>query len=195
MPFTKSRPSSWDFYPLLRTLGLQLLPRITVLRREAGNKAERPKPIIQSSLSVALAQSSIHVLPILTLAVVISLNLGHLFLGRTIPRPFLDNTIMIAMFQVLAKLQELLIVSSLTSIVFSAIRHQLISGSGVPLEFLCAGFTFSQPSYFWSPEFWGTPRSQIPRCTKIFIVALLVLAGLIAATAGLSVAVLLVPRL
>jgi hypothetical protein len=181
-----------DFHPLLRTLGLRILARIPFL--PSPSKIEEPEPVIRNSLLVALARASIHILPVLTSVTVISLNLAHLYLGRTIPGPILDNTITIAILQVCAKLQELLIIASLTTIVFSVIRSQLISGAGVPLGFLCSGFTFSQLSYFWSEEFCGAIGARMPRHAKSFLILMLLVAGLIATTAGPSVAVLLVPR-
>jgi len=181
--------------PLLRSIGLQILGKIPWFRRDRDNKREEPKLVIKSSLATALARSSVHFLPAMTSVTIIALNLGNLYLGRTIPGPVLDNNITIAILQVLAKMQELLIIASLATIVFANIRDQVLSGDGVPLGFLCSGFMFSQLSYFWSPEFWGGLTSHVSRRSKILTATLLLVAGAIAATAGPSAAILLVPRM
>ncbi|KAK2593012.1 hypothetical protein QQS21_009302 [Conoideocrella luteorostrata] len=188
----ESLPSAW--YEVLRSVGLHLLAQIPFVRRRAWGRVERPKPIIRNSFPTTLAHLSVHVLPVLTSIAIIALNFKHLFLGRTIPGPVLNNAVTIAAFQVCAKLHELLIVASLSIIVLSVIREQLISGAGLPLGFLCSGFTFSQLSYFWSEAYWGAVGAQMPRCRKIITALLLLLAGLIATTAGPSSAVLMVPR-
>lgn len=181
--------------PLLRSIGLQILGKIPWFRRNEDNKKENPKLVIKSSLATAVARSSVHFLPAMTSVTIIALNLGNLYLGRTIPGPVLDNNITIAILQVLAKMQELLIIASLATIVFANIRDQILSGDGVPLGFLCSGFMFSQLSYFWSPEFWGGLTSRVGRRSKILTASLLLVAGAIAATAGPSAAILLVPRM
>lgn len=70
---------------------------------------------------------------------IFTLNLQHL-LGRTVPGPVLNNSITTAIFQIIAKVHELLIVASLTTIVLSVIRNKLL-GAGLPLGFLSSGFT------------------------------------------------------
>ncbi|RSM15465.1 hypothetical protein CDV31_004901 [Fusarium ambrosium] len=136
-------------------------------------------PQSQSSTTAAsaFARLGVHILPILTSVTIVSLNLGGLYLGRgTLPGPVIDLSITSAMLQVVAKLQELLIVASLTSVVFNTIRDQLVSTMG-------------------SMEFWGALRSRLPLGTKILTALLLAAAGIISATAGPSIAVLLVPRI
>ncbi|RMJ19459.1 hypothetical protein CDV36_000883 [Fusarium kuroshium] len=136
-------------------------------------------PQSQSSTTAgsAFARLGVHILPILTSVTIISLNLGGLYLGRGIlPGPVIDLSITSAMLQVVAKLQELLIVASLTSVVFNTIRDQLVSTMG-------------------SMEFWGALRSRLPLGTKILTALLLAAAGIISATASPSIAVLLVPRI
>jgi len=189
------RPARRGDSPLLRSVGLQLLGKIPCFRPNEDSKTEKPKLVIQSSLATVLARLGVHFLPVMTSVTIIGLNLGNLYLGRTIPGTVLDNNITIAILQVLAKMQELLIIASLATIVFANIRDQILSGDGVPLGFLCSGFMFSQLSYFWSPEFWGGLTSRMSGRSKVLTASLLLVAGTIAATAGPSAAVLLVPRM
>ncbi|KAI2614310.1 uncharacterized protein GGS25DRAFT_517157 [Hypoxylon fragiforme] len=100
-----------------------------------------------------------------------------------------------AMFRVLAKIHELLIVSSLSTIIFSVIRVQLLYGTGVPLGLLCSGFNFPQITYFWSEEYWGSMKAPIPRRTLIPFALLLSTAGLVAVAAVPASAILTSPRM
>lgn len=175
-------------------MGLELLSLLQTQRGRQDGTDEPTKPVIQTSLSIALTRCCVHILPVLVSITVISLNLGGLYLGTTIPGAVTDNSVSIAIFQVLAKLQELLIIASLATIVFEVVRGFLISGDGVPLGFLGSGFMFSQISYFWSPDFWGALGARIDLRQKLFLATLLLVSGLIAATAGPSCAVLLIPR-
>ncbi|RWA05881.1 hypothetical protein EKO27_g9226 [Xylaria grammica] len=181
-------------YHILKALGLTLLAHIPGVRRRLGMNDERPKQIMRTSVPVAMAHLSIHIPPILASTVIIVVNLKHLYLGRTIPGRILDNDITTAILQIVAKLHELLIVSSISTIIFSAIRVQLLYGDGVPLGLLCSGFYFPQISYFWSDEYWGSLKSPAPRRTLFPFALLLFIAGLIAVTAGPASAVLTVPR-
>ncbi|XXH00741.1 hypothetical protein Hte_007091 [Hypoxylon texense] len=181
-------------YHLLEALGLRLIAHIPVLRDYFQLNDEIPKQIMRTSIPVAIARITIHIVPILVSTVLIAMNLKGFYLGRTLPGVLISNDITAAMLQVLAKIQELLIVSSLSTIIFSAIRVQLLYGAGVPLGLLSSGFNFSQITYFWSEEYWGSMKAPIPRRMLFPFAFLLLTAGLIAVTAGPASAVLMVPR-
>jgi hypothetical protein len=102
-----------QFNRFLRAVGLELLSILQIKTKRSRGEGEVTKPVIQKPLSIPLTRCCVHILPILVSITIISLNLGHLFLGSTIPGVILDNSITIATFQVLAKLQELLIIASL----------------------------------------------------------------------------------
>lgn len=193
---TSGRPrleSVWT--STLRALGLQVLSQSRFLSpRNRKHEAELPKPVVRTSLSTSLALATVHILPVMVSITVIGLNLGHLWLGITLPGSLTDNSLMSAIFQVFAKIQELLMVASLTAVVYHVILHHLIAGDGVPFGFLCASFSFSELSYFWSSEFWGALDGGISLASKASMAAILLISGLIAALAGPSVAVLLIPR-
>jgi len=126
--------------------------------------------------------------------VAISLNLKHAFLGRTLLGS-LGQPMNMALIQVAAKLQEMLIVASLAALVMQVIRDEMMHGDGVPLGLIGGGFQFASLSYFWSPEFWGSigPGTRFKRRCRLW--GLLSLTGLIAAFASPSTAVLLIPRI
>ena len=55
--------------------------------------------------------------------------------------------------QFAAKLHELTISASLTAVIFSYIRHELVTDNGLPFGVIMAGFQFKEISYLWSIEF------------------------------------------
>ncbi len=86
--------------------------------------------------------------------------------------------------------------ASIDSIVLTLIRYELSLGQGLPFGALFSGLQFSQASYLWSMEFWGTACSQhIPIRRRIGIIFVISIAISLAATIGPSSAILLIPRL
>ena len=98
-----------------------------------------------------------------------------------------------ALLQLAAKIQELLIIASLTALVTHYLRKEMLSGQGVPLGMIGGGFLFSSLRYFWSPDFWGSLKAQA--CARYRLSSLLTVSGLLAATVGPSAAILLIPRI
>ena len=166
-------------------------------RWKPKHRREEKKVILSTSRWTALSRCGVHILPILVSAAIISLNVKEVFIGIDFHSVIASETINIAFLQTAAKLQELLMVASLATIVFQLIRDELLYGDGVPLGLLGAGIDFSRLSFFWSREIMGSLRSLFKgrrKYRKVQLVAFLVLAGAIALFAGPSCAVLLVPQ-
>lgn len=176
--------------PFLRSIGFE----IPFIFGQNSNIPEEPKIIIHTSRRLALARSSVHVIPIAVSITIIYLNLVPLYLGRTLPGSIIDSSINIALLQVAAKTQELLIVASMTTIVMHVIRQELCSGAGVPLGMIGGGFMFTALSYFWSPELWGSLSAKCSWGTRGRLYCILVVGGIVAAFAGPASAVLLIPQ-
>lgn len=174
---------------LLHSLGVELLPMLDF----GSCLQERPKPVLQTSRTLAWFSCGVHILPICTSIVMVSMNLKGYYCGFLTGK-IVSLAINIALLQIAAKLQELLIVASLTTIIVHSIRAELITGEGVPLGILGSSFLFTSLSYFWSPPFWGALKAKAPLSTKVRLYTLLVLCGIVAATAGPSSAILMVPR-
>ena len=175
---------------LFRSLGLEL----PTLLRFGSPAKEGPKPVYRTSLKAALSSSAGHVLPILAALTAVVINLKTMYLGRTLTGQIKSASVNIAMLQVAAKLVELLIISSLTRIVAHTIRKEMMVGNDVPLGVISGAFLFSSLNYFWSPELWGSLGSKISRSAKLRVFGMLLFSGLLAAFAGPSTAVLLVPK-
>ncbi|KAF4422944.1 hypothetical protein CFRS1_v001076 [Colletotrichum fructicola] len=177
--------------PILRAVGLGIVAFI------GEDKPEPPKVLISQSRAVAVSRCAIHILPTAVSLFLISFNLQGYFIGSELQGNKNQDDVKSGVLQLAAKIQELLIVSSLGTIIFHVLREELIFGDGLPLGLVVSGWQFTQLSYFWSADFWGAifcpssePRSYIKR---LALLALIGISGLIAVMAGPAAAVLMLP--
>ncbi|KAH7393791.1 hypothetical protein DE146DRAFT_757281 [Phaeosphaeria sp. MPI-PUGE-AT-0046c] len=177
---------------LLRSVGLDVLN--IPLRKLLGlDRTPEPlKPIQTKSLTAALQRCAVHLLPYAFSVFLVTINLKGYYIGFELAGVSGKTSQYIALLQIAAKVQELLIVASLATVVVHRLRHDLIDGEGVPLGLVGASSLFSQLSYFWSTAFIGSVSGR-PKLNAT-LVCLLLVSGLIAATVGPAIAVLLVPR-
>lgn len=86
--------------------------------------------------------------------------------------------------------------ASLTTIVFTYLRRELVFGEGIPYGALCAGLEIDNFSFLYSPELWSAVWAQWERRRKKWaLLSFLVLATLLGVTVGPSSANLMRPRL
>lgn len=101
----------------------------------------------------------------------------------------------LAYYQFGAKLHKITIQASLSAVIFSYVRYELVLGDGIPFGALFSGLQISQASYLWSMEFWGTITSKtISLQNKLRLLSVVTASVFIAAVTGPSSAILLVPR-
>ena len=173
----------------LRALGLPIfIHALESLRHPMGRGFQEPKKkAVQQDRSFAMARALIHLIPVSVALCEIVLNWNTYYVG-TSPYPQ-------ATYQFLAKVHELMIQASLTAIVFSCIRNEMVFSGGIPFGLIFSGLQISQVSYLWSMEFWGSLRSGYYRsCRKLLVLLFIPLCILLASVCGPSSAVLLVPR-
>ena len=91
--------------------------------------------------------------------------------------------------------QELLIIASVSTVLFQIIRDELLH-DGIPLGLATSALSFSRLCYFWSPAFWGGTTSlvNLKKWRGVRVLGLITLGGFIAITAGPASAVLMLPR-
>ena len=180
-----------SFSPFLRATGLDALNASPKLLNLFSNSAEVKKPIANHSLSIALQRCFIHLIPSVVSITIITINFKGYFIGAELSG--LQNTthLSLAVLQIIAKIQELLIVASTANIIYHQIRHDLTSQRGIPFGLISSGISFTQLSYYWSPAY----LAAVTRKSHWRLHCLLVVSGLLAATAGPATAVLLLPRL
>lgn len=176
---------------LCRALGLNVLfSSFMFLRYQTVGKGytEQTKIAIRRSRTTALLRALIHVIPVSVALGEIMLNWNTYFVGY--------NVYNLAYYQFGAKVHEIAIEASLSAIIFSYVRYELMLGGGILFGALFSGLQVSQASYLWSMEFWGTACSKNVCWKKKTRVLLVVTASVfLAAVAGPSSAILLVPRL
>ena len=173
---------------VVRALGLGLLSSLNPHLWFRKHSQEPIKVVICHNRTIALGRSLVHILPTAAALWLVTLNLATYYVGSFIYAQ--------VYYQILAKVLEVLIQASLATIVLAYIRHEMMLGNGLPFGALFSGLQIGQVGYLWSREFWGSIRSNsLPCRRKLAIVPLILLAFTLAAGAGPSTAVLLVPRL
>jgi hypothetical protein len=185
---------------LLRAIGLEILAASLPISKDPSkrlsktqNEGEGAKVILRHDVLIALSRCAVHILPITVLIGLIWINYSNLYIGPTfVVDPKMD-TIFLAGIQLAAKVQELLCVASLTTVVLQALRTELLS-EGIPLGLLGCGIWYSSLSSFWSPEFWGALHWSCTGYKRARFLLLLVLAGGTATVIGPASAVLMLPR-
>ena len=175
---------------MCRALGLAIIPHACrSLRHVTGKGLHEPiKVAIRKNYTVATLRGLIHVLPIGFALTEITLNWNTYYVGVS---PYNQ-----AVYQLLAKIHEIMIQASLATVILAYIRYELAFGDGLPLGALVSGLQISQFAYLWSMEFWGTVRSStLPFFRKLRLLIVILTCFIVALLAGPSSAVLLIPRL
>ena len=170
----------------LRALGLSLLTSV-IRRWFRGHTQEPLKIVLRQNRTVALLRSLIHVIPVSFSLWLVTLNWVTYYVGS-----FTYDQVY---YQVGAKALEIMIQASLAAIVLGYVRHELVLGDGLPFGTLFSGLQINQISYLWSMEFWGSVGSKsLAFHRKMILFMFLVVVFILAAGAGPSAAVLLIPR-
>jgi hypothetical protein len=100
----------------------------------------------------------------------------------------------LAALQFAAKLNEALVVISLSQIIFHRLRYLMLRANGAPLGLLASQFHLGNPLYLLTPEFLGTLRGAISEPSTVFSVLMVFLIFGIAIAAGPFSAILMIPR-
>lgn len=158
---------------------------------------QEPKKVaIQHSRLYALLGTIIHLIPVAGVAVIATLNIkGHLF-GFFIVDYLESSSHWVPALLLAAKLHDLFMLASLTSLVFSVMCSELCCRDGLPYGAVFSGFQVSQPSFMWSQETWGLLKSdETAKLHKAKLALVVFGAGLLALAVGPASAALMVPRL
>ena len=196
MPISRTAKDPWKLLQdssktLCRALGLNILFSLFAsLRHEMVGKGytEATKIAIRKSRTTALLRALIHFIPVGVALWEIVLNWNTYFVGYDVYN--------LAYYQFGAKLHEIAIEASLSAVIFSYVRYELMLGDGIPFGALFSGLQISQASYLWSMEFWGTITSRnISTKSKLRLLVVVTASIFLATVTGPSSAILLVPRL
>lgn len=198
-PHARSQPSQNQnnrSYRLifLWAVGLNVLNDLWLHIRGRGPKQEPKKPIIQKSRWKALQRCAVHILPATISLLLVPLHMKHYYMGKELNGVPNSTSLYMALLQVAAKTQELLIVASLATVIVHQLRSDLLSGPGVPFGLIGATSQFSQMSFFWSSTFFGALPGKWRLHANAKLLTLTIVSGIVAATVGPAVAILLLPR-
>ena len=174
---------------LLRALGFELLN--TLFRRWTAR--ESPKAVLRRSRWIALSRCAVHILPCSVFLFLIPLNFKAMYLGPGFSYRE-SNGLFLVLFQIAAKVLEIVCVASLTTVVLHVLRHELMR-DGVPLGFVGSGLYFSQANCFWSPEMLAGALYCIKSWKRLRLLMVIIVAGFSALLIAPAAAVLLQPRL
>ncbi|KAK8118430.1 uncharacterized protein PG998_003056 [Apiospora kogelbergensis] len=158
-----------------------------------------PKKVLQTGWSRFFQSWLVHTPAVLSTVAIVYIGSAQLFWfpeqGPRIGENDFSPSTIINLLQVAAKIHEIMMVLSLSSIVLAIYRRQLI-GDGVRLGFLTAGYRVGDLGYILSSPFWrqGLDRTR-PWSPEVLLCSLFVFATIMSATVGPASAVLLTPSL
>ena len=160
-------------------------------------RRELPKVVVSRSTRDLIRRCTIHVVPIITTAIILTMNLHGIYIGQDFAGPIKSETLNLLLLQIAAKVHELMIQASLGAIVFNAVRYELLFGDGLPLGLIGSGLAFTQIEFFIRKEFYAAAKHWFNHHNtgkKAAFLVLLLVSGAIAMLAGPSSATLLVPK-
>lgn len=153
---------------------------------------EQRKTVLRSGFWPHLAQCFIHVIPIGATTAVLFLTISQTY-WKDPSEPYAQTKLQGLQFA--AKLYDSFICASLASVVLQVLRRDLLGDNGVPLGHLISAFSFMEVSTILSPKFWmGFDYRRKYRSSGLLL-GLLTLGILLAAAAGPSAAIAVIPRL
>ncbi|KAI0153351.1 hypothetical protein BJ166DRAFT_580993 [Pestalotiopsis sp. NC0098] len=164
-------------------------------------KPEKSKAALRSGLE--FSSYSIHVASLCFTATVLQLSLRDVYWSdeegfENHPLSLgLSQPVMTGILQFVAKLHEILVLASLSTIIIDVLQRRLLVSRGVPFGFLVGGYRFGSGNVLFSGSFWG-PLADAIRFRKIELFGLGLLIGLGAVYAnaiGPASALLIVPTL
>ena len=179
-----------------------------------GELDEREKPVLRQGLWRSLLRCWAHFVTLIAIVVLAWLNIAGYFVGaqfqgcttvncQTLDRLGLQVASKILVHRlslrrtghVLTKMQELLVITSLGTILLDIVRHELLlQERGLPLGLLFSQQAFKDLSYLVSPEFRFGIGAISPWYKLLAYALFIVTATLISVTVGPSAALLLIPE-
>ena len=168
---------------------LTILSRNTMFSRAVqlwqaiqGRKVPEQKKVPISKISFSSGFTiTVHLLAVTVAITITALNFQGLWIGGELTGQRGKDTEKLLALQLVAKMHELLMLASLSHILFSITVGQLVFGNGLPFGAVTAGHRFQQISYLWSAEF-------LAACVTTFSNKFLVLSVIVIFT-GLGVTV------
>lgn len=154
---------------------------------------ENPKTPLKGRSAYFSTDLLIHVVGIGGAVTIITLNFASFWIGKELSGPINQNGVKMLLLQITAKVHELTMQASLSSIVCSYILGLLTSRKPLPLGALIATQNFRQLSFLWSTDFMSMCISKFQG--KPSVLAIILVATLLGFSVGPSSATGLIPTL
>lgn len=191
IPYVESTLETW-----FRRMRLSMLWNACI-RASHHPHIEEPKQAVQKGLLTAVFTIvAVHLLPVSAALLLIAFNIHGYYIGGELSGPSGYDDAKLSGLQFAAKLHEVAMLSSLSVVVVGLIRHELLSGEGIPFGAVFGSLQFSNLSYLFSKEFAGTLRARFAKTiVKIRLIMLIIAGTILALTVGPSSAIAMRPRL
>ena len=164
--------------------------KMEMVKLEFGKGAEEPKVVLQKGFwGWSFGKYLIHIMALIATWVVISFNLSNRHAWDQGRLPNLTDNEATNALQFVAKLHEIVILGSLSSILLHHIRRMLLGSKGIPLGLLSSGYQTGSAEYLFSMSFWSSFR------TNKMLTLILAISIVYANMVGPSSAVALIPSL
>lgn len=183
-------------YILCQALKLKVVYGIAS-KRPGRRVSEETKVAIYKSRWHAVLRCTVHAIPVLAALALVVLNCMQIYIGGELEGRKGQDSEKLRALQFAGKLHELMMLTSLGTIIFTYIRRELVRGTGIPFGALFVGFQIDSISLLWSPEFLGTiyQKWSANRTKKIILVTSILVCTLLGVSVGPSSANLMQPRL
>ncbi|KJX97936.1 hypothetical protein TI39_contig452g00016 [Zymoseptoria brevis] len=169
-------------------------------RKFIWSQEETEKVAFSKSRRLVMVRSLLHLLPVAIAVILIYFNIWQYYVGGELAGPTGQDSQKLGALQFAGKLHELMMLATISAIVFSYIRAQLTFGEGVSIGTLLAGHQFSTISNLWSMEFWcavysAKVQKKGGRRQKWWLIVVITVATLLGVSVGPSSNNLMRPRL
>ncbi|KAK1501562.1 hypothetical protein CTAM01_05786 [Colletotrichum tamarilloi] len=152
------------------------------------------KVVIFKNRPMALLAIMVHVPPLVATAIMSHLIYHEYWIGADLtPNREWDKSANL-LIQFAAKFLEIMIIGSLTTMIFTFVRREVTLGQGTPLAAFFAGNSFSSPEFLWSDEMTAMLRGRFSTVwKKVFFVSFLVMCCVLAVVVAPATATVLTP--
>lgn len=189
-------PKPSRFRTLCRALSLNIVYGVWSDRRRTGHLAEHQKIALQRDRKNAFFAGLVHFLPANAAIAISTLNIIGYYIGGELSGPSGYDDVKFLGLQFASKLHEVLVLTSLGTVLSAYVRHELVLGDGVPFGAMFAGQSFHDVKFLVSLEFWGVCKGKFAhrkrRWTLVFILISCTVLGF---SVGPSIASINKPRL
>lgn len=180
---------------IFKALGLSAFFNL-VAKKSGWPVTEEKKVVMKKNRLRATLRCVVHLIPISAAGALLVLNGSNHYIGGELSGAKDQDNQKLAALLFAAKLHELFMLASLSAIVITYIRKELVFGDGVPFGAVFSPTQFKDLTFLWSPELWGAVYHEWERRRKKwFIICLLVVCSIAGLTVGPSIGILMRPRL